>query len=70
MSQLSNMISGTGSSLKSLEKSGKYQDVARVVGSISSILNHQAKLAGGQDAVSLTEKRKQVLDMSPTILPN
>ena len=53
------MTSGGGGSLKSLVKSGKNQDVARTVGSISSILNHQAKHSNGEDA-ALKEKRKQV----------
>lgn len=46
-------------------KSGKNQDVGRIVGSLSSILNDQAKLTDGEDAALLAEKRKQV--MKPTL---
>ena len=65
ISQLFNMTSGDGSSLKSLMKSGKNQDVGRIVGSLSSILNDQAKLTDGEDAALFAEKRKQV--MKPTL---
>ena len=65
ISQLFNSTSGDGSSLKSLMKSGKNQDVGRIVGSLSSILNDQAKLTDGEDAALLAEKRKQV--MKPTL---
>ena len=60
MSQMSSMMNSGESSLDSLVKSGKYQDVGRIVGSISSILNNQVKQAGGEDTSSFKEERKQV----------
>ena len=68
MSQMSSMMNSGGSSLDSLVKSGKYQDVGRIVGSISSILNHQVKTAGGEDASSFTEERKKVLKTQSNLI--
>ena len=64
MNQMSNMMNGGGNSLESLVKSGKYQDVGRIVGSISSILNYQVKQGGEEDNSPLMEERKQVLKRS------
>ena len=48
MNHLFSMTTGDNSPLKALQKSGKNQDVARMAGSISSVLNQQAKLTNGQ----------------------
>lgn len=60
MNQLSRMTTGNRSPLKSLINSGKNQHLARMVGSISSVLNHQSKLTDEQDSLALGEKRKKV----------
>lgn len=60
MNQLSRMTTGNRSPLESLLKSGKNQHLARMVGSISSVLNHQSKLTDGHDSLALAEKRKKV----------
>ena len=60
MNQLSRMTTGNRSPLNSLLKSGKNQQLARMVGSVSSVLNHQAKLSDGQDSLALAEKRQKV----------
>lgn len=60
MDQMSNMMDTGSNSLESLVKSGKYQDVGRIVGSISSILNYQVKQSGEEKSSSLKEERKQV----------
>lgn len=60
MSQLSSLTSGDSSPLKSLLKSGKSQDLARMAGSISSVLNHQVKFTDGQESLVFAEQRKKV----------
>ena len=67
MNQMSNMMDTGSNSLESLVKSRKYQDVGRIVGSISSILNYQVKQSGEEDISSLTEERKQVLNISSIV---
>lgn len=48
MNHLISMTTGDNSPLKALQKSGKNQDVARMAGSICSVLKQQAKLTSGQ----------------------
>ena len=48
MKHLFSMTTGDNSPLKALQKSGKNQDIARMAGSISSVLNQQGKLTNGQ----------------------
>lgn len=60
MNQLSGLTSGARSPFMSLLKSGKSRDLARMVNSISSVLNNQAKFSYGQDSLELVKQRKKV----------
>ena len=48
MNHLFSMTTGDNSPLRALQKSGKNQDVARMAGSICSVLKQEPKLTDGQ----------------------